>query len=176
MLNAPSEPTTAGERWREWFTAHGAALLLFARQVAPSPADAEDVVQEAFVRTWRHVGGHGAEDPRPLLFLNVKRAAVDLGRSHRSRLARQSAWLAEAGDAGPLFERPLEGDERRQAIEEALRGLPVGMREVVTLKVWGGLTLGEIAEALDLPPGTVASRYRSALQQMKRQLEETNHA
>jgi RNA polymerase sigma-70 factor (ECF subfamily) len=73
-------------------------------------------------------------------------------------------------DAGMLFETPLEGDERRAAIEEALQRLPRDQREVLVLKIWGELTFEQIGMTLELSPNTAASRYRYALAALRTEL------
>jgi RNA polymerase sigma-70 factor (ECF subfamily) len=150
------------ETWREWFERHGPKLLLCARQWTRSFADAEDVVQEAFVRFWRRQRQLGGE-PGALLFTSVRRAAIDLARSNSRRSARELRSDGGLDDTGPLFETPLEGEDRREAIESALRRLPVEQREVLTLKIWGELTFEQIAAQLHIPANTAASRYRYAL-------------
>ena len=64
-------------------------------------------------------------------------------------------------------------EERRQQIEAALSGLPVEQAEVVTLKIWSTLTFAQIAEVTTTPPGTVASRYRYAIEHLRRTLVES---
>lgn len=162
--------------WRIWYRDHGPALLLYARQVAPSPSLAEDVVQEAFVRTWSHLGDEPGADPRPLLFLNARRAAIDLGRSERSRSARQIAWWHDTDPGPALFERTLEQEERLRDIERGLRELPEAQREVLVLKIWGGLTFDQIARTLAIPANTAASRYRYALEALRDSLAPVHHA
>ena len=65
----------AGEDWQIWFDQHGAALVLLARQFVGSRADAEDVVQEAFVRFWRT--RERVNDPAAFVFACVRRCALD---------------------------------------------------------------------------------------------------
>jgi RNA polymerase sigma-70 factor (ECF subfamily) len=160
-----------GAGWEAWFAETGPALVLFARQWADSHADAEDLVQDAFVRFWR-AGRQRAEDPKAYLFASVKRAAIDLRRG-RLRRARHEA---EAGrvrrPTEPLFDSPLERDEWRAGVEAALGRLPEGQREVLVLKLWGGLTFPQIAAVVGVGPNTAASRYRYALQAVRRQLAE----
>jgi RNA polymerase sigma-70 factor, ECF subfamily len=52
-----------------------------------------------------------------------------------------------------------------------MAALEPALREIVDLKIFGGLTFAQIATALDLPPGTVATRYRRALQILRQQLK-----
>src|SRR6267154_2025549 len=119
MEAAHASPDT----WQHWFAAYGPKLLLCARQWTRSLADAEDVVQEAFVRYWRHQRQLPG-NPQALLITSIRRAALDLARREDRRLARELRSDGGLEDRESLFEKlPGEGDERRQEIETALRRL-----------------------------------------------------
>ncbi|MDB6167354.1 MAG: sigW 4 [Verrucomicrobia bacterium] len=156
------EDISDDESWKDWFARHGPKLLLCARQWTRSLADAEDVVQDAFVRFWKGQRKLGGE-PTALLFTSLRRAAIDLARRNTRRSAREMVADGGLADTEPVFEQPSNDDERRQAIEAALQGLPAEQREVLTLKIWGELTFEQIAAALAISPNTAASRYRYAL-------------
>ena len=160
---------TGDDDWTDWLARHGAALVLFARQWVPSHADAEDVVQEAFVRFWR--SRPDADDPTAYLFACVRSHALDWRRG-QSRRARREAAAARPERTEPLFAPKLEQNERRAALEAAVATLPAEQREVLVLKIWGGLTFPQIAGALGLSPNTAASRYRYALAKLREQLTE----
>ena len=74
--------------WKSWFARHGSKLLLFARQQARNPHDAEDLVQEAFVRIWR-LYGHTGEVAPGLVYRAVRRLAIDWARSIDRRTIRE---------------------------------------------------------------------------------------
>src|SRR5712691_4489252 len=78
------------EEWKVCFSEYGPGLLLFARQWVRSPADAEDIVQEAFVKFWRR---NHKIDNRALLYATVRSIALDLIR----RDSRRARHEAEAG-------------------------------------------------------------------------------
>jgi RNA polymerase sigma-70 factor (ECF subfamily) len=159
------EEIPAHADWKQWFHAHGPKLLLCARQWTRSFADAEDVVQEAFVRFWKNQRGL-VGDPIALLVTSVRRAAVDRARRDPRRVARE-----QHGSAEIYFEPSAEiENERQQAIEAALRRLPDEQREVLSLKIWGELTFEQIGRQLELSPNTVASRYRYALTSLRKEL------
>jgi RNA polymerase sigma-70 factor (ECF subfamily) len=142
--------------------------VLLARQYVPSRADAEDVVQEAFVRFWK--SRNRVAEPTAYLFASVKHCAIDWQRRRGRRTRREEA--AAQPEREPLFAGPLEQCERRAAIEAALAELPVPQREVLVLKIWGDLTFPQIAEALAISANTAASRYRYALARLHEQLAE----
>lgn len=157
-----------GDEWQVWLNLHGAALVLFARQFVASRADAEDVVQEAFVRFWRSRGS--VVEPAGYMFACVKGCALDWQRSRRRRLRREEG--AAKPEADPLFISTPEQGERQAAIEAALRELPKEQAEVLVMKIWGQLSFSQIAEALHTSPNTVASRYRYALEKLREALTE----
>ena len=123
-----------------------------------SVAEAEDVVQEAFVRGLDHPRRMlGADNPEAWL----RTVAVNLARSRWRRAQRL------VGFAPRLVEDPLEGDpDGHLDLLHALRRLPAGQREVIALHHLADLTVEQVADTLGLPTGTVKarlSRGRAAL-------------
>ncbi len=152
------------ENWKTCFAELAPGLLLFARQWVRSAADAEDVVQEAFVRFWRKQ--HSIEN-RGLLFATVRSIALDFIRRNIRRERREADALRDAEQVvEPQFE---ESGEAQQALVAAIRELPIEQREVLVMKIWNELTFAEIAAALGISQNTAASRYRYALGSLKKQ-------
>jgi RNA polymerase sigma-70 factor (ECF subfamily) len=160
--------TSTSDAWTVWLDQHGAALVLFARQWVRRRADAEDIVQEAFVRFWRL--RQRVTEPLGYLYACVKHCALDWQRGRRRQARREEATARP--EAETLFDSFLEQRERVAVIEAILTRLPDEQREVLVMKVWGGLSFSEIAAALDISPNTAASRYRYALAKLREQLAE----
>ena len=143
--------------WHDWLEAGTRRYLLFARSQARCEADAHDLLQETLVEVWRRGRGHPVDDA--LVYRTIRRRAIDLGRRNDRRERRETAaapvhWWAESEEA----------DDPDGEVENAVKALPANLRDVVLLKIWGGLTFRQVAEALSLPQGTVAPRYRSAIE------------
>ena len=133
-----------------------------------SRADAEDVVQEGFIRFWR--SRHRASDPAAYFYACVKHCVLDWQRNRKRQSRREEASGSLGGR--DVFTGPLEQSERCVAIEAAMRSLPESQREVLVMKIWGGLSFPQIAEVLQISANTAASRYRYALAKLREQLAE----
>jgi len=159
------ENVATDENWKTCFSQLAPGLLLFARQWARSTADAEDIVQEAFVKIWRR--NHNIAN-RGLLYATVRSIALDVLRRDSRRARRESAAVSESDQmVQPMFE--VE-DESQRALVAALDLLPDEQREVLVMKIWNDLTFAEIASALEISQNTAASRYRYALAALKKNL------
>ena|SRR5947209_1751904 len=159
------ENVATDENWKICFAQLAPGLVLFARQWTRSAADAEDIVQEAFVRFWRKQ--HDIAN-RGLLYATVRSIALDFLRRDSRRAKRESTAMSNVDrTVEPQFER--DDDAQRQLVA-ALDLLPVEQREVLTLKIWNELTFAEIASALGISQNTAASRYRYALTALKKHL------
>jgi RNA polymerase sigma-70 factor (ECF subfamily) len=149
--------------WQRWLDEHARRLLLFARQQCRRSSDAEDVLQDALVEAWGRAGG--TEPPPPaLVFATIRRRAIDRARSEDRRRLREEA-SGPAVDA--WFDTSAADTETARLLEAAVKTLPPEQGEVLTLKVWGGLTFAEIAEVLEIPANTAASRYRYGLDALR---------
>jgi RNA polymerase sigma-70 factor (ECF subfamily) len=159
--------------WQSCFDELAPKLLLFARQWVPCTADAEDVVQTAFVRWWRQ-NPSASKEHYPLLFAAVRSASLDLLRKNTRRVLREEHPDAVSlGSSDSCFDAPLERQEDAAALEAALSQLPQPQREVVVLRIWGELTFAEIGTSLGESMHTVASRYRAGLETLRKLLR--NH-
>lgn len=157
------ENVATHENWKTCFGEVAPGLVLFARQFVRSTADAEDIVQEAFVRFWRKQ--HSIEN-RALLFATVRSIALDLLRRDARRARRETDALAGSDLAvAPEFTR---GDEAQHALAAAIERLPAEQREVLVMKIWNELTFADIGSVLGISQNTAASRYRYALTSLKK--------
>ncbi len=131
---------------------------------------AEDLVQESFLRVLRGVGQfRPGQAFKPWLYAIASNLVRDHYKSADQR--RTEALLEESGiygaaPGGP--EEALENAENARQVAVVLQRLPAHQLEVVVLRYYQDLSLAEIAEALDIPIGTVKSRLSLGLQTLKR--------
>lgn len=153
-------PREQVERLYEEF---GPALLAYARSIVHDAAEAEDALQQVFLKL---IAGRGLvvpREPRPYLFRAVRNTCLNQRRSTRRAGAR-------APDT-EMFVAPAGLDGLAAQLDEALNELPEEQRETVMLRVWGELTLDEAAQVLGIPLNTVASRYRYALRKLRQRFK-----
>lgn len=167
-MNRPLSELTAEKPWRTCYAQLAPKLLLFARQWVRSVADAEDVVQTAFVKFWRHQPDAGPEH-YPLLYSAVRTSALDLIRTDSRRGRREQVIATDPDEL--FFDATIELHESADLINSALQHLAESQREVLVLRIWGELSFAEIATTLGDSINTVASRYRYALDALRRILK-----
>jgi RNA polymerase sigma-70 factor (ECF subfamily) len=169
-VNGGSEnEDSPNSEWDTWVFNHAPRFLLYARQLARCEADAYDLVQESVVEAWGRQPD-GNPPPLALVFATIRRRAIDLGRSEDRRTDRESRVAEDASYV--WFDSGVEDRERDRLLQKAMSSISDIYREVVILKVWGELTFAEIAEALDIPANTAASRYRYGLEELRKLAKE----
>jgi RNA polymerase sigma-70 factor (ECF subfamily) len=133
-----------------------------------STETAEDLLQETFLRLMRQAERcFAASSPRGYLFGIARHVSAD-------------AWRSGVRELAPAFERRRQAaalqneseDPRLAAAREVIAGLPALQREILDLRFQHDLSYAEIAEALDLPVGTVRSRLHNALAMLRERLEQ----
>ena len=171
-------PHHHANEWRAYFARFGPRLVLFARQWLPDVADAEDAVQEAFVRFWRKQQNPD-ENHAGLLFAAVRHAAFDQirresRRKHRELTATDQGFYPSLQDQNTSWFEHSRPDQDL-TVQAALQQLASEQREVLVLKIWGELTFAQIGVALELSPNTAASRYRYAVNALRKILKPVCH-
>src|SRR5258708_22914477 len=151
--------------WRRWVEEHAPKVQLYSRQQARSDADAQDLVQEAVVEAAQRQDD-GCPPALPLVFATIRGRAIDLARREDRRTAREQAATEPLPEL--WFDAGLQDRELAQLVQGAMSKLPEIYREVITLKVWGGLTFAEIAGSVGIPANTAASRYRYGLEELRK--------
>jgi RNA polymerase sigma-70 factor (ECF subfamily) len=150
--------------------AHRTALLI------AGPAEAEDAVQEAFVRAFYALNRFRADAPfRPWLLAIVGNCARNRSRSRGQRTRLLERLFADADthvpELAPSAEAVALDLEARRALVAALERLPDKARQVVTCRYLLDLGEAETAQVLGWPTGTVKSRLSRALDRLRADLD-----
>ena len=150
------------------YARYGGLLYTLALRIVGDGELAREVVQDTFVRSW---DGRETYDPQrgrvPWWLMGIARnRAIDLlrSRTHQQRIRERTAALREAPAVPP---NDLDAVSTRVAVLHALQSLSDGQRTAIELAYYGGLTQTEIADELGEPLGTVKSRTREAMEQLR---------
>ena len=167
------DPTTFSRMYDEHHRgAYGAAY-----RILGNAAQAQDVVQDVFVKVWRNPGKFDAKrgELGSYLRLMARSRALDVWReSQAAGRASDRLKLVVAKEEARVEDRPAlmaERESERSAVREALRQLPDPQREAVVLAYWGGLTADQIAKRAGVPLGTAKSRIRLGLAKLRDEFE-----
>ena len=157
-------PLNASHAAQDLFRQHGAAVYRFAIALLRHHQDAEDVVQETFLKLLRHLGAGGSlENVRGWLFTVAAHAL-------RDRQRRRSRWIPWAPDHDGMVEpaQLLDEDGRLRTLRTALRQLPARDRLLLALRAQG-LSYQEIAAAAGI-------RFSSVGRLLARAVDRCEHA
>ena len=146
---------------------HAQALFAFLLNLTRNDADTRDLLQELFVKLARRPELlHEVRDERGFLLRLAHNLAIDL---MRRRGTREKNYEQLAAEIQTLFAPSADPDEQafRNAMARALAELPSDQRAVMHLKLWEHCTFEQIAEALEIPANTAASRYRYGLDKLR---------
>ena len=158
----------AARRFHETIVPFLDASYNFARFLSRDADAAEDIVQEAFLRAYRHFDGYRGGDPRAWLF-SIVRNCYRAWLQDRRRKARFEQAMPDdlPGADEPAHEFAADGDTPEMAMIHAsdaervravIAGLPEAMREILVLRELEDLSYRQIAEIIGAPIGTVMSR------------------
>ena len=139
---------------------HFGAAYNLARWLVRDDHDAEDVVQEAYMRAFRFFGGYRGGDSRSWLLTIVRNTCYTWLQQNRSRELTEPIddKLDEVGISTENPETRLLQTLDAQRVRQALQDLPIEFREVLIMREMEELSYKQISTIADLPIGTVMSR------------------
>ncbi|MFI4861558.1 MAG: RNA polymerase sigma factor [Phycisphaerales bacterium JB063] len=157
-------------------------LFGLALSITRRPASAEDAVHDAVLRLAR-LPAPPEGDATAYVFRAVRNAALDQLRQRKRGINGKTlgqttgqpngqapdVWLF--ADPRPCPAQQTEQADQQRRLMHEVQQLPDAQREVILMKVFGGLTFQQIADAGDAPLSTVASRYQRGLAQLRAQME-----
>ena len=140
-------------------------LFRFAYMRVGSRADAEDIVQDIFLKFFRSLEGLGSvRNVKHYLIRSISNACKDFHRRKQDNLPLENA------DKEIVSDDDLKMHEEYLRITELAGTLPQEQKEILYMKCIDGLKFREIADILEIPQATVKSRYRYAIQSIQKQL------
>ena len=158
--------------FEETMLPHMDAAHNLARWLLRNEQDAQDVVQEAYLRAFKSFGGFHGSNGRAWLLTIVRNTSYTLLKKNRA-VDLTTTFDEEIHAAGHESVSPatiLEHAEDAELIREAMDELPAEFREILTLRHQEGLSYKEIADIAQIPPGTVMSRLARARAKLKEYL------
>ena len=159
-----------GEAMRRLYRLYGGELYGFALNALGDRGSAEEIVQEVFLRAWRHADSYdaGRAAVRTWLYQITRHAIIDSRRRAAVRPGLPQHELDDELEGGATLEQAMLGWQ----VAAALARLTPDHRQMIRMAQFRGLTMREIAAHTGLPLGTVKSRTWYALRSLRLVLEE----
>ena len=165
----------------ELYDRHSRLLFGLILRIVRDRGEAEEILQEAFVRVWTRADSYDARmgGPLPWLVRVARNYAIDRLRARRVRAAVDAPAIdpaaVEAAVAAPGIQSPeaaVLDAEKQQTLTDALASLPADQRQLIEAAFFEGYTHSELAHRFALPLGTVKTRIRAGMIAMRRKLEQ----
>jgi RNA polymerase sigma-70 factor (ECF subfamily) len=157
------------ERFEEMVTRQARFLFQVAFGLLRNRQDAEDAVQEAFLKLYRGEAWLRMENERGFLARTVWRVALDHLPKAAERMADVAGMqLAATGEAGASPEQNVVDEDERALLRRLIDGLPEELRQPLVLSSVEEMTSREVAEAMGIPEGTVRTRVMRARTELRR--------
>jgi RNA polymerase sigma-70 factor (ECF subfamily) len=162
-------PADAEAAIRQLYCRHAEVLRIYIERFCTDRTSADDVVQETFIRAWRHLPKLSADDRpiRPWLFRVARNLLIDADRAAR---ARPVVVQALPDDEDARTDAGLEQVLDRVLVSAALQHLSQAHRAVLIEAFYHGGSLVAVARELGIPHGTARSRMHYALQALRQHL------
>lgn len=157
------EPKSSS-RFEHTMLPHLPAAYNVARWLTRRPDDAHDIVQDAYVRAFRHFGSYRGENAKAWLLTIVRHTAYNWLRQHRAHefSPLPDPDVIEIPETAQNPEQRVEQQATQERLRQALEDIPLEFREVILLRDLEGFSYKEIAEITGLPMGTIMSRLSRA--------------
>jgi RNA polymerase sigma-70 factor (ECF subfamily) len=156
-----------GDAYAELYRRHSKSVTGATRMVVGNSPATEDVVAEVFVAFWMAPGTFDPSRGTLLAFLRMKAKgrSIDLVRNESAR-RRRELREQDTTDESVSCDQEMLRTERARLLHQAVSLLPSNEREAICLAYFTGLTYAAVADALQVPEGTVKSRIRSGLRRL----------
>ncbi len=164
----------------ELYDRHGRLLFSLILRIVRDRGEAEEILQEAFVRVWTRAEKYDARigGPLPWIVRVARNCAIDRLRARRIRATvdAPSIDLAAVEAAAPATgmqtpEAAVLDSERRRTLTDALASVSAEQRQLIEAAFFEGYTHSELAQRFGLPLGTVKTRIRAGMITMRKRLE-----
>lgn len=172
----------AGDReaFRLLYGRYGAPLLSLAARLVGNIGEAEELLQDAFMKIWSHADSYDPRKSRPFTWAVtiMRRTCIDHLRKRR-RLPSTTPLLGDESaateySASDTVRRAAESSDDSERLQGALALTPQNQRHALELALFSGMTHAEIAQRLEQPVGTVKSWIRRGLLDLHSTLAEPN--
>jgi len=158
--------------FKELVERHSSALYNLAFRLLHDPMEAENVVQEAFLRVIMSLDRVRLDLPlKPYLFRIAVNHCYDILRASRTRVTTDIDAAEEIAQDAPEIVDQLEKQELSLLLHSAIESLPPHYRTVIILRYMDEFSYEEIAQTLNLPLNTVRTHLRRAKEQLKVKME-----